>query len=197
VGSYYYFVSQLPYLVYGQQPPMSSVAFKEQCRCFLGPGDKAQLDRCGFDVPPEVPSRLKPMPGEPEALSSAFIKNWREWERSLRLNLVRFRSQRLKREGAGEVPEYPADAVQAAKSASAVDSPLEAEIVVDRARWDAIERLRGIDNFGSNYVFAYLLKLFLMERWNSFKTEEGFVEYKTLYTAIVENYGSTESGVPK
>jgi hypothetical protein len=176
---------------------MGSLAFKEQCRSFLEPEDLAQLDRCGFDVPPEVPSLLKPMPGEPEALSSEFIKQWRDWERSLRLNLVRFRSQRLKREGSSDAPEYPADAVQAAKSASAMDSPLEAELTLDKARWDAIERLRGIDNFGSDYVFAYLLKLALMERRSSFKTEEGFMEYKTLYTAIVENYDSTESGVPK
>jgi hypothetical protein len=197
VGSYYYFVSQLPYLVYGQQPPLSSAAFREQCLNFLDPADKAQLDRCSFDIPPELPSPLKPMPGEAAELSSAFIKNWREWERVLRLNLVRFRSQRLKREGAAEAPEYPADAAQAAKSASSMDSPLEAEITLDRARWDAIERFRAGNDFGPDYVFAYLLKLILMERRSSFKPEEGFMEYKTLYASIMENAGSAESGVPK
>jgi hypothetical protein len=179
--------------VYGQQPPLSSARFREQCRDFLNPADLAQLDHCGFDVPPGEPSRLAPMPGEDAEPDSGFIKDWRDWERSLRLNLVRFRSQRLKREAA-DAPEYPADAVQAAKSAAAIDSPLEAEMTLDKARWDAIERFRGIDIFGAGYVFAYLLKLILMERKSSFKTEEGFMEYKTLYTTIVQNY---ESGVPK
>jgi hypothetical protein len=65
-----------------------------------------------------------------------------------------------------------------------MDSPFEAEIFLDKARWDAIERLKGLDETGSNMVFAYLLKLLLMERRSSFKTEEGFMEYKTLYAAI-------------
>jgi hypothetical protein len=177
---------------------MSSGHFRDLCLSFLDEEDRAQLDRCTLDIPKTPPSALPPAPGEPAALTSSFIIDWREWERSLRLNLVRFRSQRLKREASSlEVPEYPADAVDAAKAASALDSPLDAEILLDKARWDAIERFRGLDNFGSAFIFAYLLKLLLMERRTSFKTEEGFMEYKTLYTAIVENYSGTESGVPK
>jgi hypothetical protein len=126
------------------------------------------------------------------------LDNWEEWEGALRLNLARLRAQHLKREGAApDAPGYPADAVHAAKAACAMDSPLEAELFLDKTRWDAIERLRGLDNFGSDFIFAYLLKLLLMERKTSFKTEKGFMEYKTLYAAIVNNYGGAESGEPK
>jgi hypothetical protein len=194
LGSYYYFAAQLPYLVYGQQPLVSSAAFREDCINFLNAEDRAQLDSCTFDIPASLPSSLPPLPGESSPPSSEFIKAWREWERSLRLNLVRYRSQRLKRETQGNAPDYPIDAVEAAKAATAQDSPLEAEIILDKARWNAIERLRGLDNFGSEMIFAYLLKLVLMERRMSFKTEEGFMEYKTLYASIA---GSAENGAPK
>jgi hypothetical protein len=183
VAAYYYLASQLPYLIFGQEPPMSAAAFKDLAAGFLDDEDKAQIDRCVLEPPSEPEPALPPAPGEPKALKSDFIKGWLEWERTLRLNLARFRSQRLKREGA-EAPDYPADAAQAAKAASVMDSPLEAEIFLDKARWDAIEQLKGLDDTGSNMVFAYLLKLILMERRSSFKTEEGFMEYKTLYASI-------------
>jgi hypothetical protein len=139
----------------------------------------------------------------PKPCPSAFINNWRNWERSLRLNLARYRAQRLKREGGATIdpPDYPADAAAAAKVAAAMDSPLEAEIFLDKARWDAIELFQGIDYFSTNTLFAYLLKLRLLERRALFKAEEGFAEYKGLYASIKEQpeHASkrVESGVPK
>ena len=91
-----------------------------------------------------------------------------------------------------EPPLFPADAVAAAaKAAVATESPLEAEFVLDKARWDAIEGLQGIDNFDRNIVYAYLLKLILLERHQAFKVEEGFTEYKSLYASIL---GSVQPG---
>jgi hypothetical protein len=153
--------------------------------------DCAQLDRCCFDVPRAAPSPF----ASAGRLSSPFIQAWREWERTLRLNLARYRSQRLKKETSGEVIEYPADAAKAAKAAVSLDSPLEAEILLDKARWDAIETYKGLDNFGSDTLFAYLLKLILMERKSSFDTGKGFTEYKTLYDSIIKN--GTEMGAAK
>jgi hypothetical protein len=196
VASYYYFASQLPFLVYGQEPPLESAYFREQCRYFMTEKDRDQLDRCTFDMPREGPSGLPPGPGESPAPASPFIRAWREWERALKLNLERCRSQRLKKESPNDAPGYPADAAAAAKAAAALDSPLEAEILLDRARWDAIETYRGLDNFGSDALFAYLLKLVLMERRSSFKTGEGFAEYKTLYDSIIKS-GNAEMGAAK
>jgi hypothetical protein len=70
-----------------------------------------------------------------------------------------------------------------------MDSPLEAEIFLDKARWSALEQFQGIAYFNENTIYAYLLKLQLMERRLAFKTEEGFAEYKTLYASILENAG--------
>jgi hypothetical protein len=180
----------------------------------LRAADLALLDFCTLD--PDAPLPGNPESGiqagtgyggsyaeAPKPPSSDFINKWRNWERSLRLNLARYRAQRLRREGGAAVdpPDYPSDAAAAAKAAAVIDSPLEAEIFLDKARWDAIELFQGIDYFSKNTIFAYLLKLRLLERRALFKAEEGFSEYKGLYTSIIDDSEEAskrvESGVPK
>ncbi|MDR1574930.1 MAG: DUF2764 domain-containing protein [Treponema sp.] len=190
MGSYYYLASQLPYLIYGQAPPMSSAAFRDLAKPLLSGHDSALLDLVNLDPQPqkagdESPSYADAVP----ASGSDFIDRWREWERSLRLNVARHRSIKTKREGAAPVepPIYPADAAAAAvKAVVATESPLEAEILIDKARWNAIEYLQGIDYFDRSAIYAYLLKLMILERRASFKTEEGFAEYKSLYASILD-----------
>jgi hypothetical protein len=157
---------------------MSPDAFKAMAKDAMSQDEGAVLDFCTLD--PETS-------GLQGRSSSPFINSWREWEQVLRLNLARLRVQKLKREGASAIdaPEYPADAVTAAKNAFAMESPLEAEIYLDKARWDAIESFQGISSFSESAIYAYLLKLLLMERRAAFKTEEGLTEYKALYTAIL------------
>ena len=105
----------------------------------------------------------------------------------MRLNLAKSRAQKLKREGdaAVEPPVLPNDAAVAAKNAVAMESPLEAELSLDKARWDAIENFKGLETFSENAMYAYMLKLLLMERRMAFNTDEGYTEYKALYAAIL------------
>jgi hypothetical protein len=83
-----------------------------------------------------------------------------------------------------------------------MDSPLEAELFLDEARWKALEYFQGITYFDRNTVYAYLLKLLLMERRSAFRAEEGFAEYKGLYAAVMEGSSvgaglNSQSGEPK
>ena len=188
MGSYYYLAAQLPYLVYGQGVPMSSAAFRALARDAMSSSEGAMLDYCTLDPAPAKGGETGAAYAEPAAHTpSEFINRWKEWERTLRLNLARGRYQKLKREGGApaDAPEHPAGAAGAAKTALAIESPLEAEIFLDKARWDAIENFQGINTFSENAMYAYLLKLLLMERRLAFKTEEGFTEYKGLYAAIL------------
>jgi len=190
VGAYYYLVSQLPSLAYGQKPPMLPEAFKELAKPLLSAEDAAFLDTISLDPAPLGDS---PSPGITYAdkappSGSDFIDGWREWERALRLNLARHRAVKVKRENAAiaEPPNVPADAATAAHGAIAVaDSPLEADIFLDKARWSAIEALQGIDYFDRNTVFAYMLKLLILQRRVAMQTETGFSEYKSLYASIM------------
>ncbi|MDR3114872.1 MAG: DUF2764 domain-containing protein [Treponema sp.] len=213
--AYYYLVSQLPYLIYGQAVPLSSVQFKSLCKTALRPQDAALLEWCTLDPDPEVlplgAGKLDSYRDVPRATPSPFLNQWRHWERALRLNLARYRAQALGQEGAAPVdpPEDPVDVGAIAKAALGLESPLEAELFLDQARWNAIEGMQGFDYFGVNTIYAYLLRLLLMERRASFSAEEGFAVYKELYTAIMAAAGglaseggrvseiSIESGEPK
>jgi hypothetical protein len=182
VSAYYYLIPQLPSLSYNAPLPMTSQAFIDLCKKELSSSDAPLLDLCTLDSDAQE--------GDP-ASSSAFIDAWRVWDRTLRLNLARNRSLKLKRDGGAiEPPAYPADAAAVAKAAFGIESPLEAELFLDQARWNAIESLQGLSYFGENAVYAYLLKLRLLERKALFKAEEGFAEYKRLYAAILDGQRS-------
>jgi len=198
LGSYYYLISQLPYLTYGQTPPMSSDAFKALSASLMDDDDVALLNALSPD--PALPGEEGPSYAEPlKPCGCEFIDRYREWERCLRLNAARQRAAKAGREKSAPVepPFFPNDAAAAAhKAVTSGDSPLDAEITLDKARWSAIDSLAGNDYFDRNMVFAYYLKLMLLERKNSFNTEEGFSEYKSLYASILEN-ANANLGEPK
>lgn len=198
MGSYYYLVAQLPSLVYGQAAPMTVVAFRDLAKSFLDSNDGVLLDAVSLDPgATEQAEEGKPSYAEAAPASGCeFIDRWRDWERTLRLTVARVRAQRTKREGGAPVepPLYPVDATAVAVSVMAeAESPLEAEIALDKARWNAIGYLQGLNTFDRNVVYAYLLKLLILERYSMFKTEEGFKEYKSLYAAILQG---VQPGVP-
>ena len=198
MASYYYLAAQLPYLSYGQKPPMSVAEFRDQTKPLLTSQDKVFFDMVDLDPADKMEDSLEksgPSYADDARPSGCdFIDLWREWERTLRLNLARQRVQKTKLEGVAlvEPPALPTDAVAAAaRAVTATESPLAAELVLDRARWDAIEALQGINYFNRNTIFAFLLKLILLERHAMFNVEKGFAEYKSLYASIL---GSVQPG---
>lgn len=198
MGSYYYLVSQLPSLIYGQTPPMSSDSFKELARPLLSEGDAVLMDLICLDPQPQKEgAEGRSYADAAPASGSDFIDGWREWERALRLNVARHRAQKTRREAPVEPPLYPADAAAAAvKAVVSTESPLEAEMVLDRARWATIDVLQGTDYFDRNTVYAFLLKLILLERYAAFfDSGKGFAEYKSLYASILEGVKEGESPV--
>ena len=192
MGQYYYLVPQLPYLVFGQTPPMSPEAFREMALPLMDEEDAVLLDTLGLGLKPPIGDAA----GVPSG--SDFIDRWREWERILRLNLVKHRAGKLKREApSSEPPVIPSDAVSAAVKAMQ-ESPLEGEIIIDKARWNAIDTLlEGSGLFDRNVVFAYMLKLIILNRQALFQTERGFSEYKSLYASILEQSGNLSAGESK
>jgi hypothetical protein len=204
--AYYYLMAQLPSLIYGQSAPMSSARFRELALQSLSPEDAAFLGFFTLNPFAAPPAGAPPGNGGPGGCE--FLDRWREYERVLRLNLAKYRGAKIKREVPADIPDYPADAAVAAKAAAALDSPLEAELFLDGARWRAIDLFQGLNYFDRNTVYAYLLKLLLLERRACFRAEEGFAEYKGLYAAVMGAAGSgafsqagtsssNESGEPK
>jgi hypothetical protein len=126
-----------------------------------------------------------------------FVNNWKNWERALRLNLAKERALKLKKEvQTADPPFFPQEAAIAASKAVDEKSPLDGEILLDKARWNAIDTIAGNENFSVNRVYAYYLKLLLLERRQAFNVEKGFAEYKTLYASILES-AQNSPGEPK
>jgi hypothetical protein len=181
---------------------MSPQAFKELAKSLLDASDGALLDMVSLDPRPSTADGGRSYADTAPSSGSDFIDNWREWERVLRLNLAKQRALKTKREGAVTVepPVVPADASAAAlRAITAMESPLEAEVLIDKARWSAIDALQGIEPFDRKVVFAYLLKLFILQRHDSFQAETGFSEYKSIYASILESAqtGTSRAGESK
>ena len=200
--SYYYLMSQLPYLLYGQKPPMSSAAFKALAESLMEDGDADLMGHLFLDPDPFKAGDEGPSYADHAHSSGCkFVDRWRDWERTMRLNAARHRAIKTKRENAAPVepPSFPSDAASTAiKAVVGTESPLDAEILIDKARWHAIEVIAGhvLDPFHRDWVFAYYLKLVLLERYASFNTEKGFAEYKSLYASILES-AQKSVGEPK
>ena len=181
-NNYYYFVASLPYINYGDKPPVSSEEFREQCRSFLNKSDAALIRYCCFD-PRMAVETVKPT-------GSIFIDLLLLRERILNLTLANLRAARLKVPPLDEPSLDIPRVVALAKTAFEMDDPLAAELTIDRARWSVLDEMVGVNYFGVNNIFAYLLKLQLLERKQRYNEAEGFTEYRKVYDTILNEYNS-------
>ena len=179
---YYYFVSTLPYISYGDVPPISSEEFRTLCHDLLHPDDAALLKYCYYD-PKLVMETV-------QATGSDFIDLLMLRERVLILNLAFVRAAKLKRPSPGDPPHDVPRAEARGKGAFEMEDPLEATIYIDEGRWGALDDMVGLNFFEADNIFAYLLKLQLLERRQLFEAEKGASNYKVLYDSILDEYNS-------
>jgi hypothetical protein len=178
---YYYLIAQLPYLIYEQKPPMSSLAFKELAMTFISGKDAKIMSGLSLEYDSSNTEKIR-------SSGCSFIDKWHEWERALRLNIAKYRAANMKRENVHTPPVEPLDAAAvAAKLVAGEHAPLDAEHLIDRARWNDLDALVGINFFNRNYIYAYFLKILLLERHQVFNIEKGFSEYKSLYAEIIKS----------
>ena len=180
--NYYYFVASLPHINYGDKPPFSSGEFREQCMSNLKSGDSALIRYCSFDPKLAVETI--------EKTGSTFIDMFMLRERTMNLTLASLRAARFKRPFSEDVPRDMPRSEALAKAAFEMEDPLDAELSIDRARWGVLDEMLGLDFFGVNRVYAYLLKLILLERKQRLDTEKGSAAYRELYDTILNEYNS-------
>jgi hypothetical protein len=163
---------------------MSAESFRDLARPLIDGKDMALLERLSLEPGKKTGCKL--------------VDDWQDWERSLRLNLAKQREKKINRkseESSGQqnethvsLPVVLKEASSVAMSAAAHEgTPLEIETYLDKERWATIELLSSYNYFSKNNVFAYYLKLLLLERRQLFNAEIGFAEYKSLYTQIIES----------
>ena len=185
----YYLVAQLPSFVVSDDRtplPITEAHFTELCSRFLAKDEQRILEGLSLE-PPRDEART----------GSKLVDAWYEHEHSLRVALAQIRALNMKKKfDAGGLSLSP-DAVQAARTAAGMDSPLAAEQFLNQYRVRVIEGITPLDGFSVDAVFAYGIRLKLAARMKKFSAETGMASYHKIYDRILAAGTAGASGETK
>ena len=167
--NYYFFAATLTAITYGDEPPMSSEKFRELCCEFLSSKDAEYLKYCCYD--PHLALATT------EPTGSDFIDTFLYQQRCFLTKLASLRAKKLNRDLEIDVSE---DDAITAKTAFEINNPLEAELYINKERWQALDDLVNINYYDVRSIYCYLLKLQLLEKKRIFDTAIGSAEYQKL-----------------
>lgn len=176
MSNWYYLMAQLPSFSIGQSAPIpvTEKYVTELCSRFL--------DKTTF-------STLKSLSLEPPInlvkTGSHLVDSWYSRERQLRLVLAQIRALKMKKQFTMPVGSIAPDIVQIARTSTGFESPLDAEMYLAKARIKSIESLRPFEEFSTDALFAYMLKLKLALRFNKFNAQAGQDSYQKIYKTIL------------
>ena len=151
-GAYYYLVSSLPYLKFGQAPPVPSADFLSECQKWLTPEDMKAIISARVDV--------KDIKEE----DTDVLRKWKAFDRALR--------EGISAERAGEKPagdKMP----DVAKQIMDEENALLKEKAFERARWDFLDQMQTRHFFDVDWLALYFLKLQILERLAMFDKDKG------------------------
>ena len=162
MANYYtYFIASLPMLHFGMKPPFSFERFLEICRQFIPEKDFQLL-------------RALPQPDQygTKGKRHQIIQKWIDFDVALRNELVKIRASKKHIEpetylrpdgysGSSPAPE--------AMAANITTSILDAERILDEARWRVLEDLATGHYFDLELLITYAYKLFILWRWENIR----------------------------
>lgn len=174
----YYLVSQLPDIsAAGEKStlPITEKYYKDLCSRFLDSESIKILNQLNLEAPKNVCKT-----------GSVFLDKWYENERALRFALAQVRAQKMKKDSPSVPFAISGDIVQVARTACGMDSPLSAEQFLFEYRLSVLSNLQPLDNFSTDYVFAYGIRLMLLERMKKFDKTKGTDSYHKIYETILD-----------
>lgn len=174
----YYLVAQLPAFSSNADSsaklPITTEYFKDLCARFMSQKDNEMAQNLSLEPPKEN-----------VATGSAFLDEWYTRERNLRFALAQVRAQKMKKE-AKDIPiTTDGEAVQVARTATGMDSPLSAEQYLNGYRLEVLDKIAPLDMFSVDAVYNYGLRLMLTERMRRFNRDEGLASYHKIYEEIL------------
>lgn len=202
MSRYYYLISTLPLLSLDSERRPDLADFRELCSRELTPGDyalllQARLDPAagegeggsepdfagGLDLDPRLAD------GSPESSALLVLRKWINWERCLRDELVRLRGQALGVDGSRYLKpaSYVAGATAAARAASSAENPLEAERILDRARWAELDELEVGHQFDLAQLIVYALRLEILDRRAQMMNDRGRSHFESWYEGVMHD----------
>ncbi len=174
----YYLVAQLPsFSCDGESNaklPITVAYFKDLCSRFMS--EKANRIAQNLSLEP---------PREPCTTGSPFLDEWYTKERNLRFALAQVRALKLKKEVKDVPITTDGEVIQAARTATGMDSPLSAEQFLNTYRMSVLDKIAPLDQFSADAVYNYGLRLMLAERMKKFNRDEGLASYHKIYEEIL------------
>lgn len=158
MDKYYYFIAQLPFLRFKEEPLLARAAFLDEASKWLTAKELSLL----------VSGDLNNF--YPQAQDKGVLAEYKEFENNLRQAITSYR----KASGAGPM-NFPQ--LQGILSES---NPLEAEIKLSALRWRFIEEKEPGHYFDLDFLVCYYLKLQILERLSKFDKKEGTRVFDTL-----------------
>ena len=156
--SYYtYLIASLPALSFGMKPSFSLEEFFSLCARHIPETDLARIKEAVEK--PDYQLNNQELP---------FLKKWHQFNLALRTELARLRAGRKKVDPLQYVREevfIPSEVMHAANSAYRNLSLLDAEKILDLARWHFLEENSLGHFFDLETLIAYALKLKILWRW--------------------------------
>jgi len=154
MNKYYYLVATLPYLVFGEKPPISKKAFLAECEKWLSEKEIKIFSSAGADYD-DISENDTP-----------FVLGWKEFNTRLCNELASSR-------GAEEAALSGMPGSSEVKKILEKENPLIMEKALEEIRWEYIEgKSRGFF-FDFDALLAYFLKLGILERLAEFDKDEG------------------------
>jgi hypothetical protein len=176
-------------MLFAALPPMDEQEFLETCARTMDKEDYLEI---------ESVSAALVSADDKVHFRSEFLDRYVSWEKNFRNELSRLRARKLGRnEEAFFRPARPAD--DAARSAGlcfSAEDPFQAELALERERWNAIERYSSLSAFDLDFLIAYRLKLAINQRIQRLAREAGEAGYNRLYKDILGR-ASSSAGIEK
>ena len=173
--NHWYLVASLPYLRFGEKPPMNRDAFLAACAGWLTEADLAAV-RAALD--------------NRDPADGGVAQCWWNGEVQLRDAVVRVRAKNCNTDAARFIQPHEGFNVSIEKmvtDAFTRANPLEQEAELERARWTLVEELALSEPFGFSAVLAFAVKLRIAERWASLDDEKGRKNVEELILASAES----------
>lgn len=155
MGKYYYFVSQLPFLAFGQNCRISKEWFLEQAEKWLSARDFSIISRTGIND------------FYPRNEDNPVLAKYKSFELALREDIAAFRKNENR----------PVNSFNLNLSEG---TPLEIERKLLNLRWKFIESLESGHFFDLEILLLYLLKIEILERLAIFDKNKGMAIFDNL-----------------
>jgi hypothetical protein len=183
LSQYYFLVSSLPYLQKDVNVQLSVKDFESLCREQMSDRDFLIIEKCKLDNF-----------NNEESVNKTFSK-WQVHEISLRNELLKLRAQKkgVQAEKYSVSGETVTGVDETARNAFNQSSPLDAESILDNARWGYLETLEVGNYFNIEKLILYSLKLQLLEKKASFDIEKGTEVFNNIIEEKLEKIKSGEN----